>query len=89
MDSSILYDKIITKHRGGLCFELNGLSEIFFAIIGIWGKDLSSRFFRDAGDDIPMQRHRLLKVEAVDGTYIWDIELDNVLLNIHYVYEKD
>ena len=23
--------------------------------------------------DIPMQRHRLLKVEAVDGTYIWDI----------------
>ena len=38
LDGSILYDKIITNHRGGLCFELNGLSEIFFAIIGIWGK---------------------------------------------------
>lgn len=73
LDGSILYDKIITKHRGGLCFELNGLSEIFLRSLGFGVKDLSSRFFRDAGNDIPMQRHRLLKVEAVDGTYIWDI----------------
>ncbi len=46
LDGSILYDKIITKHRGGLCFELNGLSEIFLRSLGFGVKDLSSRFFR-------------------------------------------
>ena len=74
LDGPTLYDKIITKRRGGLCFELNGISSIFLRSLGFGVQDLSSRFFRDAKEnEIPMQRHRLLKVEAEDGTFIWDI----------------
>lgn len=68
-----LYEKIITNHRGGNCFELNGLCGIFLRSLGFGVSDYFSRFFRDAGDAIPMRRHRLLKVEAADGTFLWDI----------------
>ncbi len=73
LDSEDLYDKIITRHRGGNCFELNGLCGVFLRSLGFGVSDYFSRFFRDAGDSIPMRRHRLLKVEAEDGTFLWDI----------------
>ncbi len=39
LDGSILYDKkSLQSIEEASVFELNGLSEIFFAIIGIWGK---------------------------------------------------
>lgn len=73
LDGETLYDKIILNHRGGNCFELNGLCGIFLRSLGFGVSDYFSRFFRDAGDSIPMRRHRLLKVEATDGTFLWDI----------------
>lgn len=73
LDSGDLYEKIITNRRGGNCFELNGLCGVFLRSLGFGVTDYFSRFFRDAGDSIPMRRHRLLKVEAADGTFLWDI----------------
>ena len=32
LDGASLYEKIIANRRGGLCFELNGLSAIFYAL---------------------------------------------------------
>ena len=62
LDGASLYEKIIANRRGGLCFELNGLSAIFLRSLGFGVQDFFSRFFRDACGQIPMQRHRLLKV---------------------------
>ena len=59
--SEDLYDKIVLRHRGGNCFELNGLCGVFLRSLGFGVSDYFSRFFRDAGDQIPMRRHRLLK----------------------------
>lgn len=75
MDSTALYEKIITNHRGGNCFELNGLCGVFLRSLGFGVTDYFSRFFRDAGDSIPMRRHRLLKVEVIDGTFVWDVAI--------------
>ncbi|MDD5953525.1 MAG: arylamine N-acetyltransferase [Oscillospiraceae bacterium] len=73
LDGEALYDKLITRHRGGNCFELNGLCGIFLRSLGFGVSDYFSRFFRDANGQIPMRRHRLLKVETLDGPYVWDI----------------
>lgn len=73
LKSEDLYDKIALRHRGGNCFELNGLCGVFLRSLGFGVSDYFSRFFRDAGDQIPMRRHRLLKVEASDGPFLWDI----------------
>ncbi len=68
-----LYRKMVEEHRGGNCFELNGLCGVLLRSLGFGVEDLFSRFFRDAGDNIPKRRHRLLKVQAEDGVFMWDI----------------
>lgn len=73
LEEEALYDKIVTRRRGGNCFELNGLCGVLLRTLGFGVDDYFSRFFRDANGAMPMRRHRLLKVEATDGTYLWDI----------------
>jgi len=72
LDDDALYSKIVENHRGGYCFELNGLYGTLLRALGFGVTDCFARFLRGE-TDIPMRRHRVLKVEADDGTYMCDI----------------
>ena len=72
-----LYQKIVVRHRGGYCFELNAL---FAELLKQIGFDVTSYFARylRGESEIPMRRHRVLKVKCADGVYICDVGIGQV-----------
>ena len=76
LDAEDLFEKIILKHRGGYCFELNGLYSNLLKSLGFSVINLAGRF---ANDDtvIKKRSHRILKVRTNDGIYICDVGVRN------------
>lgn len=72
-----LFDKIITRHRGGYCFELNGLFGWLLRELGYQVTEYLARYLRGE-TTIPMRRHRVLKVVASDGVWICDVGVGEV-----------
>ena len=71
LDVSDIYDKIVTRRRGGYCFELNGLFGELLRSLGFGVKDYMARYIRgEAG--IPMRRHRVLAVTTDEGRILCD-----------------
>ena len=67
-----LYDKIVVRHRGGYCFEINGFLGMLLRAIGYSVTDYMARYLRGE-TEIPMRRHRVLIVTTEDGAkYICD-----------------
>jgi len=58
-----LYDKIVGRHRGGFCYELNGLFYELLSALGFRVSMLSACVRRDDGGFGPEFDHMLLKVE--------------------------
>lgn len=56
-----LYDKIVTRRRGGYCFELNELYGWLLRQLGYGVTDFFARFLADEVE-IPKRRHHVLKV---------------------------
>lgn len=77
-DTETLFDKIVTNHRGGYCFELNGLFGWLLRQLGYPVTDWFARFLRD-GDDIPARRHRVLRVEAEGQVWVADVGVGGVV----------
>ncbi len=72
LDYSDLYEKIITNHRGGYCFEINGFLGEVYRSLGYTVTEYMARYLRGE-TEIPMRRHRVLGVTCADGsTYICD-----------------
>lgn len=67
-----LFRKIVKNHRGGYCFELNGLFAWLLECLGYPVHQCMSRFLRDE-TAIPMRRHRVLKVEAERIFWLCDV----------------
>ena len=65
LDYDALYDKIVTHHRGGYCFEINGFLGEVYRSLGFGVTEYMARFLRGE-TEIPMRRHRVLAVRAVD-----------------------
>ena len=61
-----LYDKIVVRHRGGFCYELNGLFCDLLRNLGFQVQMLSARVSRADGSFGPEFDHMLLKVELED-----------------------
>lgn len=72
LEAQALFDKIITHQRGGFCFELNGLYSNLLKSMGFKVTNFVGRFILGE-DEVQTRRHRILKVEANDGTYICDV----------------
>ena len=72
LEEDDLFEKIVVNHRGGYCFELNGLYGWLLRQLGYKVTDCFARYLRGEST-IPMRRHRVLKVEAADGTYLCDL----------------
>lgn len=66
LDLERIYDKIVTRGRGGFCYELNGLFGELLRSLGFQVQMLSARVRRDDGGFGPEFDHMLLKVELED-----------------------
>lgn len=79
LDPEALFDKIVTRRRGGYCFELNGLLGQLLRALGFPVTEYFARFLRDEPPGVPMRRHRVLRVTASDGVdYICDAGVGGV-----------
>lgn len=67
LEEADLYDKIVTRHRGGYCFEVNGFLAAFLRSIGYDVTEYMARYLRGE-TDIPMRRHRVLVVTCADAS---------------------
>ena len=72
-----LFDKIITRGRGGYCFELNGLLTHMLRDMGFSVSERFARFLRGERE-IPMRRHRVTVVSLPDGDYLLDIGVGQI-----------
>ena len=63
LDLPLLYDKIVRRHRGGFCYELNGLFCELLMALGFRVRMLSARVRRDNGGFGPEFDHMLLRVD--------------------------
>lgn len=69
LDPDALYEKVVVQGKGGFCFELNGLFGWLLRELGYKVTEYAARYLRGEAE-IPMRRHRVLKVEDCDGG-IW------------------
>jgi len=67
-----IYEKVVTRGRGGYCFELNGL---FAWLLRRIGYDVTEHFARYLRDEpaLPMRRHRVILVEVGEAKYLCDV----------------
>lgn len=77
LDRDALYDKIVTRGRGGYCFELNGLLTHMLREMGFPVSERFARFLRGE-TDVPMRRHRVAIVHFDDADYLCDIGVGQV-----------
>ncbi len=72
LSTEALFQKIVVNHRGGYCFEVNGLFGELLKALGFKVTNLAARFLRGESE-IPLRRHRVLLVECEDSAYICDV----------------
>lgn len=77
-DTETLFDKIVTNHRGGYCFELNGLFGWLLRQLGYPVTDWFARYLRDE-PTLPARRHRVLRVEAEGQVWLADVGVGGVV----------
>ncbi len=66
LDPPLMYEKIVTRRRGGFCYELNGPFSELLRALGFRVHMLSARVRREDGGFGPEFDHMLLKVELGD-----------------------
>ena len=72
LDLASVYDKIVRRHRGGFCYELNGLFCALLIALGFRVYMLSARVRRDDGGFGPEFDHMLLRVD-LDEPWLVDV----------------
>ncbi len=66
LDPDAVFDKLVTRCRGGYCFEQNRLLGTALGSIGVASTPLLARVWLSGGGDVPPLTHMLLHV-ALDG----------------------
>lgn len=74
-----LFDKIVTRRRGGFCFELNALFGWLLQELGFTVTSLFARFWRDEPNPPPKRRHQVLRVGTEDGVYLCDVGVGGIV----------
>jgi len=67
LDPDAVFDKIVTRRRGGFCFEQNQLFLRALGALGFEAHPLLARVWLAAADDVPPRTHTLNLV-TIDGT---------------------
>lgn len=73
LEEGDLFEKLVTRRRGGYCFEQNGLLYSVLTSLGFPVTQYCGRFIDGEPQVIQERRHRVLRVEAEDGVFICDV----------------
>ncbi|MBB2917319.1 arylamine N-acetyltransferase family protein [Cupriavidus alkaliphilus] len=74
IDLDAVFDKLVTRRRGGYCFELNTLLSAGLGALGYEVTPLAARVRWGVPDDVPtMTSHMLLRVEVAHRSYVVDV----------------
>ncbi len=73
IELSSLFDKIVTRRRGGFCYELNGLFYELLKELGFTVKMVSARVYVCKKDYSPEFDHMALIVTLTEGKYLVDV----------------
>ena len=74
IDADSVFDKLVTRARGGYCFELNTLLAAALEALGFRVTPLAARVrWQVPPDRLTLQTHMLLRVEAAHRSYIVDV----------------
>jgi arylamine N-acetyltransferase len=86
-----LLEKIVYRHRGGYCFELNALFGWLLQELGYPVTSMMSRFWRDEPTPPPKRRHHVLKVGVENTYYLCDVGVGGIVPRrpIEMVEEKE
>ena len=68
-----IFEKIVTKKRGGWCYEMNGLFGWALAELGFRVTRSAGAVMREASGDDAIGNHLVLKVELEEGLYLADV----------------
>jgi N-hydroxyarylamine O-acetyltransferase len=77
LTAEALFEKIVTRGRGGYCFELNGLLAHMLRQMGFSVSQRFARYLRGE-KEIPMRRHRVVVVSLDGEDYMLDIGVGQV-----------
>ncbi len=76
LDPEDVFDKVVGRHRGGYCFELNCLLAHMLEKMGFTVRSYLGRVWRgEVG--VPVRRHRVLAVACEGKTYLVDVGVGN------------
>lgn len=73
LDIPDIYEKIVVRRRGGYCFELNGLFAWLLRALQFDVKEYYGRFLLGEPLEMPMRRHRIVRVRIGGDVYICDV----------------
>ena len=72
LEKADLFQKVVVEHRGGYCFELNGIFGDLLRSLGFEITEHFGRFLRGESEP-PKPRHRVLAAYLGDKKYICDV----------------
>ena len=72
LSKNALFEKIVTRHRGGYCFELNGAIAHLLAELGFATKCYFARFLKGE-KETPVRRHRVVVTECEGKRYVVEV----------------
>jgi N-hydroxyarylamine O-acetyltransferase len=75
LDEDALFDKLVTRRRGGYCFEMNGLFSIVLTKLGFKARNLLAR--TAFGGSYSSKLHQVISVEIDGKTYLADVGYGN------------
>ena len=78
LDDTALFDKVVTRRRGGFCYELNGLFCALLRELGFRVTMLSAEVARQSGGFSPQYDHLALRVD-LDEPWLADVGFGNGL----------
>lgn len=75
LDHQDLYEKMIVKNRGGICFELNGLFNWLLESVGFNVVSYAARIITQ-DEEYQMRRHRVMCVNIDGERYMTDVGIN-------------
>ncbi len=82
LQETLLFNKIVRQHRGGFCYELNGLFAWLLGQLGFQVTLLSAEVAGDAGNFSPEYDHLTLLVRHLSGSdWLADVGFGNSFLH--------
>ncbi len=72
LSQNALFEKIVTRRRGGYCFELGGAVAMLLRALGFETQCYLGRFLKGE-TEIPVRRHRVVVTECEDKRYVIEV----------------